>query len=218
MPFDEHSRLVWSGCFAATFGGPEAERWSCSLSTGAAVVIGDPDVIPESIVTAVKNFHARAGSAISTFARLDTVKYNKITAGGAGVGGLYADPVTRSSLFARLSGGGGGAVVPPTQVAWKVTLDDGSRNPRARGGFYIPMPAAAVDTNFVATPAAQDALLASVKTFLQEIATQTQQPIVVASSIAGNIPVSRIRVGAVLDTIRSRRTSLAENYVTDDLD
>jgi hypothetical protein len=109
--------------------------------------------------------------------------------------------------------GGGGVGQYPPQVALRVSLGSGLRGRSQRGGFYLPSPATPVGTDDgVMTAERAAGIAASTATFLRDTAALAGGPVIVASQVAGNVPVAQVRVGRALDTIRRRRSAVLESY------
>lgn len=216
MPFATHLRITALGTLGAS-----DERFSYGINTTldpgqAAGLGGDGSTVPAPLAAAadvVKQFHTRVSTRIASVAVLRSVKFAVIGPDGKYVGDAVEAPVTAGE------GGvndGSGLVLPQNALAVSLLTDD--RGPRKRGRFYIPMPVIDVQpsngftmavawSNGVADSAAQ------LLTDLQAVPDLSIQP-VIASTYGYNTPVTGVRVGRVVDTIRSRRNRLVELYST----
>lgn len=216
MPFAPHTRVTAIGTL-----GTGADRFSYGLNLGFT---GAPAALPqaglEDITASIKAMHKRATSGVSADAVLTEVKFASIGADGK----YTADPV----VIAVTGGAGGGnnafnQVLPQSALA--VSLMTDRRGPSGKGRFYLPMPAFATAgaNSFQITQANADGVRDSVQTMLNEIlnapgldnVNNELDPVVVVASTKGfNTPVTGVRVGRVVDTIRTRRNALSENYTT----
>lgn len=198
-------RLVLSGTLHTV----EGFSFGVSLiSDGSGVEA--PAEVPAGVVTAAQTL--MTGAIISGAADLDTIKLNLI-----GTDGRYAGDNTVMHEFAPPVGGTYTATNAP-QVAIAVSLDTAARRGLAtRGRFYLPTPVPVVKEDGRIDAASATAFATAATTFLQSVSAALPGwiPGVVSNVGAGaQRPVTNVRVGRVYDTIRSRRTSLPEDYVT----
>lgn len=162
-------------------------------------------------VNDIQTFHSRALTRLSQQANLDSVKFAFI-----GADGLYdGDPFLYE--FANLPGGGGGSF-PPFQIAVAVSLVTARRGATGRGRFYLPLPVVAMDFSTGGMSVTdQNAINQSAQQFLEGLGNEPGfdvgdvRPAVISSRGYASI-VTGVRVGRVLDTIRSRRAQLDESY------
>jgi hypothetical protein len=214
MPYAKHLSLNLSGTIGPA--GAAIERFTFGVN------MSDPSVVARDVydaagfadvVTDCTAFFSRAGSKISSFARLTEVKWARI-----GTDGRYAaDPFIQAVDVP----GGVSVTAPyyPTQISLAVSLNSAFRGPRGKGRFYLPMPGVFLGADSLITDADAAAVRASVATWLKAL---NQQPgvdgaapkVTVASSFGENHDVTNVRVGRALDTMRSRRASLLERYST----
>lgn len=193
-----HRRLTISGVFG-TAAAPY-ERWSFRLNFG----VGEAGDLVPLADTAVANLTTLL-AGIKTDARVTEVKAASIDANG-----LYdADPEIR--VLDSPGTGTGGQPLP--QVALAVSLTTDRRGPTGRGRIYYPMPAADVGAGGTFSAMYADTTAQRVASFLSAL----NQPAgfgnaVVASSKGYLTPVTGVRCGRVPDTMRSRRTSIPEDY------
>lgn len=171
----------------------------------------------------VKTFFTSTKLGITSMAKLERVKVNRINTDGH-----YAESDTFEYVI-NPSVAGGGNVSMPAQNALAVSLV-GTENPRAlagRGRFYLP-PVAGMNTldgtGRLASQRVADVADAA-KTLIDSI-NAAHQALGVQYAWVGNTSagkgsragrqqvVSEIRVGNVVDTVRSRRRSIAEVYTT----
>jgi len=153
-----------------------------------------------------------AGTAlIASAAHVETIKLNEI-----GLDGKYTQPTTVQYDYPTPLAGTGSLAFPP-QVAMAVTLDTGLRRGRAhQGRFYLPLPAMSVATSGFISVADQNAAALTIKNFLTAVQNNVPGVQVGVTSSLGTgeqNTVTAFRLGRVMDTIRSRRTSLPEGYL-----
>jgi hypothetical protein len=171
----------------------------------------------------VKTFFTSTGANISTAAKLDRVKVNRIDTDGH-----YADPEPFEYVINPAVSGQASAPVPP-QNALAISLI-GTDNPRAlagRGRFYLPMTGGmgGLDGTGRLPTATVAGIADAVKTLIDNI-NNVHKSLGVQYAWVGNTSagkgaragkqqiVSEIRVGSVVDTVRSRRRSIPEAYTT----
>lgn len=214
MPYANHLRLTMSGEFRTT-GNVPFERFAYRLNlsdpgglAGAARAYSDAAAV-DYAADAVA-FHGSTNVAIGGVARLTEVKLARI-----GVDGKYReDPF----IVAVDTPGGAATMENAPQVSIAVSLVTDRRGPTGKGRFYLPAPSLKASPNDGRVPAVQAEFLAEqVKIFLNAVNNRPgidgPSPTVTIASVKGyNSDVTGVRVGRVLDTIRSRRTSIPETY------
>lgn len=201
----EFLRLVAIG----TLYGTETFSYSMSLIHAGGTTPNAPDEVPVEIIDAFAEFHATA-LLISQNAALTTLKLNLI-----GTDGRYVNPETVLYDYpVPVQGAVGGG--PPPQIAMAVSLGTAAQRGRAsRGRFYAPLPAAQVSVGAIISDTSQGLWGAAAATLLDEInAALVPWTVGVVSDLGAGAqrPVTHVRIGRALDTIRSRRSSLDETY------
>lgn len=200
---DPFRRLVFSGTLY------DVEGWSCSLSMGH-FGIGDAEnvgTVPAGIITAAEAFFSNA--YIGAHAKLNTIKYNVINTGGR-----YADATATVRWDAQSPTSGASSFLAIPQAALAVSLmTENQRGPAHAGRFFMPLFAGVIYTDGRLTVAAATTIAEHVTTFLNALnAVDTEYQAVVVSNVGTGAQhkVTNCRIGRVIDTIRSRRTSLLE--------
>lgn len=171
----------------------------------------EPTEVPAAVIAAVQAFHTAAKVAHEG-AVLKTVKLNLI-----GVDGRYVNPTT---VLHDYEPGVPGTVVTaafPPQAALAVSLmTEFSRGRGARGRFYLPLPGVSIDsTTGMASAGSAADIATAATTFLNALnAALPGWKVGVVSNIGTGVSnaVTNVRVGRVIDTIRSRREKFAEDY------
>lgn len=212
---DPHTYVTFGG---TAFGGKET--WQFGLRFGRQWG-GRADL--QALQDAATTYIAASGTGISAAAKLEWVKVADINEDGHYDG----DEWPRVKDFTPVPGavGAGDHVVP--QASMCISLDtDQNRGLAHAGRYYLPCTGImAHTTDGGVTVADQAALLATTKTFLdklQDIADDIgPNPLhdtwlAVHSKVGTGAMhrVTHVRVGRVVDTIRSRRASLDEAYLT----
>ncbi len=215
MPYATHLRLTCSGVFRTATGTPwETFSYRLNLSDpGVNVTAGInlKNSIADFAADAVA-FHGAAATRISSTARLTEVKLARINT----LGKYSEDP----AIQAVDTPGGGTTTIPAPQTALAVSLMTARRGATGRGRFYIPLPIDVPDpaTGKITAGNVQQ-VLTSCQTFLNAlnnlpgVALDAQPKVTVASTKGYNSDVTQVRLGLVLDTIRSRRQAIAEAYL-----
>lgn len=165
-------------------------------------------------VPAVTAFFQNANLRWPGSAFLEFVKFNEI----APLTGKYALPVSDTALITPRIGAGGG-LRGPGQCA--VVISTRTAIPRGRGHagrMYIPVGVGGsttiVESDGRMTSTTADEMANAGAAFIQALnAVQASCFVVIFSKLAQTVTaVTGVRVGRVVDTMRSRRTSLNEEY------
>lgn len=188
------------------------ERWSFSLSLwDSPSPVAAPTEVPAGVLAALEAFFT--AGPIGNAAQLDHVKLNEIGADGHYVSSsetvehIYETPIV-----------GGGSQNPPPQIAQAVSLvTSHTRGFACRGRFFIPSPAnaALVAEGGRVSVAAAASLATAATTFINALNVELDPyRVSVMSKEQGGYmrEVRNVRIGRVLDTIRSRRGQIPEDY------
>lgn len=214
MPFAEHLRITALGRLGSNSG----ERFSYGVAMGKVSGDGIGNLFDPGretwadIAADVRKFHTAPFGPINSRAVLEEVKIAHI-----GPDGKYlADPIIVNVVDAP--GSAGEDTGTPPQAALAISLVTARRGASGKGRFYLPMPRAilAPDTLLMSPDNAND-IRSVCKTFLDDLNNQSgadvlDLEVVVASSKGYNSKVTGVRVGRAIDTVRSRRRNLPENY------
>jgi hypothetical protein len=166
----------------------------------------------------VSAFHGRPTSFINVGAVLEEVKIASIAPDELGRDRYTDDPI----IFQYQTPGGAGTadqrLLPQSALA--VSLMTERRGRTGRGRFFLPLPNVLVDSNdgWRIPAATATSIGASAVQLLDDMANQPGFDLVglfpvVASTKGYHSDVTQVRVGRIVDTIRSRRRSLDESYV-----
>jgi hypothetical protein len=206
MPaYQPHYRLAFGGPLFTT------EEWSCRLnitSAGTLPTSGEADTMLPTLATALTNWVLASQSYLSTAVGLSWVKFNLINALGH-----YTDPDNSRTM--EVTGGIVGTGTPgvPPQTALVVSLMTAHNRGKAHAGrIYTPCLAAGVGSNGKIAASSAD-IGAAMTTLLNSInSTVTPAGVSVIAPTGESNHVTRVRVGKVYDTIRTRRNKLTEDY------
>lgn len=187
------------------------ESFSFSMSLISEAVDPEiPDEVPPALVTAFEAWW-QSPAMISNAAELEVLKLNHI-----GTNGRYTQPGT--VLYEYPDGiKNTSTFYPPAQIAYAVSLRTAFTRGRAHAGrFYIPLPS--VQPNSLGTLADPDVgkIANPTETLLRVIDNVLPDwglGIVSNLGAGAQHKVTHARYGRVLDTIRSRRANLPENYI-----
>lgn len=199
------------------------ESWNTSLQVYAA---DDQPVTPEllaAVADSVEDFHVDgnvAGGQFHSQAFLTYVKVNRINALGH-----YQDPVSMTHDYPVPRGGGGAGTGVPPQIATVASLrTDFERGLAHRGRMYL-VPAMGFTTPATdgRAPAASALRVAgAVSTLINRVNTDFAtvnggdfggRVAIISNKGAGAFHfVTRVECGRVIDTMRSRRSSLDEDH------
>lgn len=168
------------------------------------------------VATDIRNFHMRATSRICYRAVLEEVKIASIGADGKYTTDPVIVDVTDTPGAIDYAASPDVLKVIP-QAACAVSLGTARRGATGRGRFFLPMPVVSLGDNLLMDEAQRDGIQASAATLVEALGDQPGidvfgLAVVVSSSKGYNSPVTGVRVGRVVDTVRSRRRSLPEQF------
>ena len=201
-PVQKVYRLVWGGRLFTT------ESWSCSLSIASGTGF---NLAASNFKVLLTAFMARPGTIMSSAARLDFIKCNEI------------NPMTRkyvlqtsNSYFQNDMVIGTQAAVPGQNSVAVTTRTALSRGRAHAGRFYLPCAPQAINAE---TGQFSTLIAGTMATSAWSMITDVNTLVGVGSSVAifsaigqSVEPVNGVKVGRVVDTVRSRRSSLLEDY------
>ncbi len=212
MAVEPHLRLTAAGEFQSGSSSPwEIWSWRLNLHGSANVALYKTQEIAEDFATDIQAFHVSAGARISSACVLREVKLAHIGADGRYV----SDPI----IIDRNARGSVSGMPNAPQIALAVSLDTERRGASGRGRFYMPgFSGSANPTTGRIEPFVADQAASAAQTMLNAVNNLPSvdglaSPRVVIVSSKGFVsPVTSVRVGQVLDTIRSRRNAIGEAY------
>lgn len=200
-------RLVVSG----TLYGTEQFAWSLSIMRNFESDPA-PSAVPQALIDAVVAFHSAPAAQVGANALLTTIKLNEI-----GTNGRYLSP-SETVLHEFEDGvpGSGTSNNLPAQCAVAVTLRTAARRGLANSGrFFLPHVTLGPSNDGLLLAGAAQGIATAATTFLDAINPAlggNWRPAVVSDVREGAMrAITHVEVGRVIDTIRSRRSSLDED-------
>lgn len=223
MPYIPHFRLTVSGVLGPRATPSEAFSFGVSLGDNSGVVSLPPSAEFDQMCAETVTFFGQSNTKVTTAAAITEIRLAMIGPEGRVV--LNGDGSYAQYKKAYTTGANGTVttVFHPFQVATGVSMLTPRSGQNGRGRFYLPASALSVGTD--GRISAADAQIVSLScagwlSTLNAAMTGTSRVIVASQGSVRqglgpvNSPVTSVRVGRVLDTIRSRRTSLLEEYST----
>lgn len=221
MPFIQpHHYLTLSGTLH------DVEEWSFGLRLRdvAPSAVEQDQAALNAFAPLVRAHWSSQGNPISSASRLTTLKYNAVDQ----LGHYVNQTTVAAEVVPSVSGAGGQATFPP-QVALVVTLETGfSRGLAHRGRIYLPSPTGVLSQVTGALESTWSQLAATWAAGLIDLINGHPGfgTVMVASSgstkpgapdTGAERLVTGVSCGSVLDTMRSRRSSMREARATADL-
>jgi hypothetical protein len=208
MAVPAHVAVRANGSLGGPLSGLEIFSYGFSLRQVPAEI---NDANRAAIAELVRVHFADVKSGVTGMGFLDDVTFANIGADGKQIG----DTVR----IAKSAQGNFNGALHPAQVSARISLGDGQRGRSHRGGWYMPYTGWALSTNGNSQQSDAANLLTSTLALIRGVngvfgAAGTVSPSVVIAGQAGLMPVSVVRVGNILDTIRTRRNGLTETYST----
>lgn len=204
MVYELHSRLTFSGVLGSL--ASPYEIWSFRLNMGP-VTVGP--VAEADLQEAAAAFSTHMTASIRNTARLTEVKHARI-----GADGKYTDDP--DILAVDIPGTASAGVELPPQCALAISLNTDTRGAGGRGRFYLPAPNVGTIVQGRIADVVRQERSTQAAAFLGALnAIGTFANVIVASSKGVNSPVTSVRVGDVVDTIRTRRNAIQEAYTAD---
>lgn len=220
MPVPTHFKFTFRGVFANT---PEIWVFGCHMSrdndAGLDASIND---VSESGVTAALDSLITGSGAASFQASVLATDWRCYEIGVDGK--MVGNPLVVDVTGETIQGSGAFAKYPP-QVSLCATLVANNRGPARYGRMYLPGPGATLQNDGRLLPATAMEYAVLTQAFLKNVsdaidleALQSAEGLNISSR--GGVDGTRqtidhVEVGRVLDTIRSRRTSLLEDRQAD---
>lgn len=148
-----------------------------------------------------------ADNQVSGMVIYDAVIANEIT--DLSTGDLNAGHISPATIS-----GAGGVLPPQLSVTFSLTAGSRPNGAPIRGRFYLPTPSdGALDGNGTLDTSGQTFYASWGGNYLDDLIGLGITPCVWSRTLALMSPVTSARVGSVVDTIRTRREQLPENYV-----
>lgn len=211
MPKPAHTKVVFEGV-RGTVAAP-LERWAFGINFPAdAVPVTGSDIVDDAIASECATaYDDNWFTAMNTDTILTRVKVSRVSADGTIA--LRGDGSLVQGEWIGSKPGETAPMETPLQLAICVSLQTLRSGATGKGRFFIPMIAANVEATSKLLPVASQTNVANrAKAFLNDLATILTFPPQVVSSKGYMTPVTSVRVGRVVDTLRSRRADLPEEY------
>lgn len=188
------------------------EDWSFGLRFPTSTL--PTQALADSAAALGKTWITTASSGYAAMTSLTAVKLAPI-----GTDGLYQPgEIAYESFPTAAVGSYATAVIHPPQVALAMTLQTAQpRGPVHQTHVFLPGPSFAFATASLANIGASDAgnVIANFRTLVNGLNALGFGSVSVMSKKFGQVaPVITLRLGRAFDTVRSRRTSIVENYQT----
>lgn len=214
--------MVYPTHWLLQFGGPMigGEIWSCGLrlrGIPAFADLIDQQSVCDDLFDDVVTWMQTAGSGWSTRSQLEFAKFNQIDANGH-----YVDQEnTTQTIFSgggNLPAGTDGSDYP-NQVALAITWTTAvNRGLASKGRLYIPTPIFTLQGGVGISPLDAQSAADAARQFIVNVNNQPgfDQANPLVASVVSRVgagthrPITGVRVGRVLDTIRRRRSALQE--------
>lgn len=209
-PGPPHVRLTWRGAFVN--GASTVEEWDFSLKTtqptapldGPALLARATSMADIWTATVAHNMQAQIVLTECIYAVTD----------GAGKVQRFPDGAyVQGKVAVRAPGSSNVGSFMPLQTALCVSLGSARPGASGRGRFFLPWQ----DNTVIGTDFRIDANTTTVvATRAADLVSQVNhlgQPVIINSSKGTNSVVNSVKVGRVLDTMRSRREKVPESYV-----
>ena len=204
--------IQWGGhIFDSGSGGNPIEIWSNTIHAMADTTYDMNQMAADgynSYSTVIDDVNARIHDTVS----IDWTKASRVD---ITTGAWTTDPV---GYYAPSVGvrGNNSTNVPPTYQSCRISLDDGTRNRKAKGGFYLPRVAMALGDDGKWNSSQLATFMTEWKGMLVALMAASTLELTVgvySKSSASFTTSTRLRVGAVPDVIRRRKNALLEGYL-----
>lgn len=214
MVYPSHTRITFSGVFG-NLDAP-AEIWAVRLNAGDMPAGTNLATVAGS---ARGQFGVRVLPLMPSYVRLTRTRVSQHLEGTGltvnnGPGG-YA----QADDFTTYAGTGSSSTVLPLQTAICVSLGTDRAGPTGKGRIFLPSPSGALTGDFNYSTSVQAAVLNAVGLLIEDLNAvalpgNIAPGVSVVSSKGYLSRVTSVRVGAVPDTMRSRRSARLEGYVS----
>lgn len=200
------------------------DQWNTTLSIVPSALgelgmppVDDPTLtgIANDVSTWFSSTGATTGSKIISDVKLVSIKLNRI-----GTDGRYVDPTTKEHLYpSPIPGPESVSQKMPAQLTVVASLRTAIERGRgAKGRMYLPTTSTTIGLGADGRMAASTALNHSASINALITALNTRYTLIGRVGVASNAGtgrfehVTRVATGRVVDTMRSRRSSLVEDY------
>lgn len=220
MAFDRQSLYITAVGQLGTAGGAGEEIFSFGFRATGGLAFDAVTALGVLDVPAVAVRVGQYFESVDLHLHQDAWLY-KVKVAALGTNGLYLTEAEEAEPAIGGLNGNDVATRHPNQIALAISTGTATEIGRAvRGRFYLPLPASGINTNGLmdlarATSAASAtaSLFDDLNVLLQATPPEISELAIMSSVGAGTTkPITRVRCGRVMDTIRSRRNALQEEY------
>lgn len=208
-PGPPHIRLSWKGTFVNA--GAIVEEWDWSLKTTQPTAPLDAPTLLARAKTMVDIWTATMG--LNQQAQIVLTECVYAVTGADGKVQHFPDgSFVQGKAEVQVAGLNTAGSVMPLQTALVVSLMTARPGGSGRGRFFLPWQnSAAVGLDFRMNVSEVDAVVTNATALIEKV-NAMGSPVVINSSKGLNTPVTGVRIGRALDTMRSRREKVAESY------
>lgn len=218
MAVPTHFKFTFRGKFLNT-----SEIWSFGVHFNRNVLAGPDaglaDVNESAVTAAITQLIAGSGFGVfNTYTQVTDWRAYQIGTDGR----MEGNPLVVDIEASNIKGAGGNRF--PPQIALVVTTVADNRGPARFGRFYLPGPAATLETDFRLSVENTTAYAEKATEFLKDLSGAIDVPGTIQSSAGINVStrgsvdgtkqeIDHVEVGRVYDTLRTRRNALVEERV-----
>lgn len=203
--------LQWGGRIVDDHGSTynTVEEWSCSMSL-LSTVSPDPSTILATAGPLIASYHNDASSYVDSTALLDFIKCNEVD---VATGIQITDPTVELIYTTPVRGGHGAGVYPILTSAYRVSIDNSTRDRTKRGGWFMPRGSFTTQGNGRIVPTQVAEMLTTATTLIDGLNAISNVSVGVWSRKNASVTaITRLRIGDVPDNISTRKNALAETY------
>lgn len=212
MVIQAHSKMTFEGIFG-TVAAP-AEIWSFSVKFGV-IGVGPPADLTEVTANAAAGAAAWATHIAPLHhgrVRLQRVLFSRHDEGGL-TQTMPDGSYVQGEALVDTPGTSGWTTNFPLQIATCVSLVTPRPGPSGRGRFFLPQTVQGLNDAFVMGNTGSGTVANAAKDLLNALEAVTGE-VRVFSAKGFSTAVTHVRVGGVMDTMRSRRNAQEEVYVS----
>lgn len=213
MARNPHQLVTLSGTFGAV--STPVENWSYSLAF-APYEGFDVDTAPGYAESIADAWATTLGTVMKPSQHLTKVRIAKHVLGG-NVGRTLDGGYTQGDWVGDKPGSSGGSALYPPQVCLVASLVTPRAGASGKGRIFLPAPPVGLDASYRIDATDAASVATKLASFINSCQAIVDGASIVSSTKGFDSPVIGIRVGRVLDTHRSRRTDMAEEYQSVDL-
>lgn len=214
MPKPAHALAVVRGCFGSSDN--PIEEWQIGVGLTIDPLHSDFseaqfDALAQGVMDA---YVTNLNTLTPSYCRVLQGRYSLVGADGRvqqRTDGSYKQGIYDSIV----TGAGSATPAYPTQVALVASLVTNRAGATGKGRIFLPMPALALDSALSLTEANAVSVANAVTDFLSDLNALGSGTVSVVSSKGYTSPVTGVKVGRIVDTMRSRRERRVEGYALD---